>query len=167
MIDGLPADLMTVIPNVSSSSALYEMSKLPRAQSGLVKAAIMKQVKRLDRRARKERERRKWAGGDNESVSTVGSEEARSQSFHAGQTSKVDSRVNSRRFSQTDTKKSASRRYSTKSWDFRSGDSSGEDDDGASSVRSLSTIESSAVSSFVNRDSAPPATPRPGHAVTA
>ncbi|GMI48153.1 hypothetical protein TrCOL_g12097 [Triparma columacea] len=167
MIDGLPADLMTVIPNVSSSSALYEMSKLPRAQSGLVKAAIMKQVKRLDRRARKERERRKWAGGDNESVSTVGSEEARSQSFHAGQTSKVDSRVNSRRFSQTDTKKSASRRYSTKSWDFRSGDSSGEDDDGASSVRSLSTIESSAVSSFVNRDSAPPTTPRPSNAVTA
>ena len=169
MIDGLPADLLSAIPSVTSSSALYEMSKLPRAQSGLVKAAIMKQVKRLERRQRRKRDRTKWTRGERgegESVSTVGSEDGGSKSFHAGQT-RLPMGGNGTKHAKFNTdRKPQPHRVYTESWDFRDGNSSGEEDGGeGSDVRSLSTIESSAVGSVLGH--APPTTPRPSNAMTA
>ena len=56
---GVPTDLLNAIPLVTSIEALWELSKLPRAQNEMTKLAIMKQVKRLERRRRRiEREQR-------------------------------------------------------------------------------------------------------------
>ncbi|GMH56996.1 hypothetical protein TrST_g9704 [Triparma strigata] len=52
-LNGVPTDLLGTIPSINSIEALWEMSKLPRAQTEKVKLAIIKQVKRLERRKKR------------------------------------------------------------------------------------------------------------------
>jgi hypothetical protein len=53
LLNGVPLDLLNAVPNINQIEALWELSKLPRAQNEGVKVAIIKQVKRIERRLKR------------------------------------------------------------------------------------------------------------------
>ncbi|GMH48045.1 hypothetical protein TL16_g00202 [Triparma laevis f. inornata] len=71
-LNGVPTDLLGTIPSINSIEALWEMSKLPRAQTEKIKVAIIKQVKRLERR----KQRIERHGDDSSMLSTDSTIEA-------------------------------------------------------------------------------------------